>query len=147
MRRAIDTNVLIYAHLADFKEHERVRAFLFRQLQDPELTLVITPGVLHEFVNVITDGRRFAPPVAVSEALAVARGYLERTNVECLGADESILLKAFDLLESHNLGRMRVADTLLAATLLQNGIKELVTCNLADFRVFEGLKLVDPRVS
>ena len=145
MKRAIDTNVLIYAHIPAFKQHASVRGFLRRQLQTPDLTLVVTPEVMHEFVHVVTDSRRFSPPVAVSEALAVACQYLGRSNVECLGADESILLRAFDLLESHNLGRMRIADTLLVATLLQNRVKELITCNPGDFQVFEDLKLIDPR--
>jgi hypothetical protein len=39
--------------------------------------------VLHEFVHVITDGRRFDRPVAMTEALTLARGYLGRSNVEC----------------------------------------------------------------
>jgi predicted nucleic acid-binding protein len=36
-------------------------------------------------------------------------------------------MKASDLLDRHGLGRKRIADTLLAATLLHHGISELIT--------------------
>jgi predicted nucleic acid-binding protein len=47
--------------------------------------------------------------------------------------------------ERHRLGRKRIADTLFAATLLTHGVTELITCNPSDFRIFEGLTLIDPR--
>ena len=61
MRRGLDTNVLVYAHIASLPGHPAVREFLRGQLQDDETTLVLTAGVLHEFVHVVTDQRRFQP--------------------------------------------------------------------------------------
>jgi hypothetical protein len=49
------------------------------------------------------------------------------------------------LLDSYDLGRKRMADALLAATLLTNSVREIITCNGDDFRVFEGPKVTDPR--
>jgi predicted nucleic acid-binding protein len=126
-------------------EHVAVRAFLLNQLQNSSATLVVTPSILHEFIHIITDGRRFDPPVSMSEAIAIARLYLGRKNIECIVADELAVLEAFALLEKHNLGRKRIADTLLVATLLGNDVRELITCDPDDFRVFEWLTLVDPR--
>jgi predicted nucleic acid-binding protein len=145
MRRGVDTNVLIYAHMPELPQHELVRSYLLDQLAQDDVTLVITPAILHEFVHVVTDARRFSPPVAMPDALAVARGYLDRTNVECLNVDERAIVSAFDLLERHQLGRKRIADTLFAASLLNQGVRELVTCNVADFQIFEELTLIDPR--
>ncbi len=147
MKRGLDTNVLVYAQMPAFEVHGEVRRFLLEQLENPDLTLVVTPGILHEFVHVVTDGRRFDPPVSMAEALAVARLFLGRSNFECVGADETILLEAFDLLERYQLGRKRIADTLLAATLLHHSISELITCNPRDFGIIEGLELIDPRIA
>lgn len=146
MRRGVDTNVLIYAHMPALPQHEVVRSYLLDQLAQDDVTLVVTPGILHELVHVITDGRRFDPPVAIKDALAVARGYLDRANVECLSVDESSLISTFELMERYQLGRKRIADTLFAASLLNGGVRELITCNLDDFRIFEALTLLDPRV-
>lgn len=145
MRLGIDTNVLVYAHMPALKEHEEVRKFLVAELHKPDVRLVITPMVLHEFVHVITDGRRFEPPVPMSEAIAVARLYVGRANVECAAVTEGVLIDTFQLLEQHHLGRRRIADTLLVATFLRHGVHRLVTCNPADFGPFAGLELIDPR--
>ena len=81
----------------------------------------------------------------MAEALAVARLYLGRSNVDCIGVDEAVLVTAFELLERYDLGRQRIADTLFAATLLHHGAEDVITCNPADFRIFDGLEVVDPR--
>lgn len=145
MKRGIDTNVLIYAHVPAFGEHAAVRRFLLGELADPERILVVTPMVLHEFVQVVTDGRRFDPPVKMVEALALAQQYLGRPNVECSSVDEPSLREAFRLLEHHRLGRKRIADTLLVATLLHAGAREIITCDPGDFAIFENMATIDPR--
>ena len=84
MRYGLDTNVLIYAHLPVFGESEQVRGYLQRGLADDRCRFSLTALVLHKFVHVVTDARRFDPPVAMAEALVIARNYLNRTNIECL---------------------------------------------------------------
>ena len=145
MKRGLDTNVLVYAHVAALPEHGVVREYLAGQLARRDVTLVVTPSVLHEFVHVVTDPRRFEPPVGMGEALALARLYLGRSNVECVATDAEALADAFVLVDRHGLGRKRLADTLLAATLLRHGVRQLVTCNRSDFEMFSDLQLVDPR--
>lgn len=145
MKRGLDTNVLVYAHVAALPEHGVVREYLAGQLARRDVTLFVTPSVLHEFVHVVTDPRRFEPPVGMGEALALARLYLGRSNVECVATDSEALADAFVLVDRHRLGRRRLADTLLAATLLRYGVRQLVTCNRGDFEAFAGLQLIDPR--
>lgn len=147
MKLGIDSNVLLQAHVPALDRHELAHRYLHRQLALPGVTLVVTPLVLHEFVHVVTDGRRFDPPVAMTEALAVARGYLGRSNVECIATDEGSLLLGLDLLSRHKLGRKRIADTLFAATLLAHGVHRLVTFNVADFKVFENLIAMEPETA
>ncbi len=145
MKRGLDTNVLVYAHVAALPEHGVVREFLAGQLARRDVTLVLTPSVLHEFVHVVTDPRRFEPPVAMGEALALARLYLGRANVDCVATDAEAVAEAFNLIDRHGLGRKRLADTLLAATFLRHGVKQIVTCNRGDFEIFSSLEIVDPR--
>jgi toxin-antitoxin system PIN domain toxin len=144
MKRGVDTNVLVYAHMPACEQHARAREFVERILGDADATLVITPAVLHELVHVVTDPRRFDPPVSMPEATAIARIYLGRTNVECVATDAHAAAHALDLIDRHRLGRRRLADSLFAATLLRHGVTELITCNAADFAAFEGLETIDP---
>jgi predicted nucleic acid-binding protein len=144
MRIGIDSNVLIYAHVASLPQHRMVRSRVLGLLRDPSTTVALTPLVFSELVHVITDPRRFEPPVEMAEALTVARGYLGRENVECLAIGEPEMRRALDLLERFHLGRRRLADTLLVATLLEAGITTLMTANQADFRIFNEIRLLDP---
>lgn len=146
MKLGIDSNVLLQAHLPGLDRHELAHRYLNQQLASPGVVLVLTPLVLHEFVHVVTDSRRFDPPVAMTEALSLARGYLGRSNVDCISTDEASLLLALDLMSRHHLGRKRIADTLFAATLLAHGVHRLVTFNVADFKVFEDLTAIEPEV-
>jgi predicted nucleic acid-binding protein len=145
VRRGIDTNVLVYAHLPAFEEHGAVRRFLLDCLGDGNSQLVLTTGVLHEWMHVVTDARRFEPPVSMDEAAAVARSYLGRNNVEVAPMDAAVMELALTLVERHRLGRKRLADTLFAAALMAHGVHEIITCNPRDFECFEGLHVVDPR--
>jgi uncharacterized protein len=144
VRVAVDTNVLIYAHIASLPQHAAARARLHELLRDGATALVVTPQILSEFVHVITDGRRFDPPVSMAEAVAIARGYLGRENVECLSVGEAEMSRALELMERHRLGRRRLADTLLVATLLGAGVTALMTADIGDFALFEELRLIDP---
>jgi predicted nucleic acid-binding protein len=146
LRRGLDTNVLVYAHVPAMPGHGEVKRFLEEQLAQASTTLVLTPLVLHELIHVLTDGRRFDPPVCMDEAIAIGRLYLGRANVEVLPVDEDALRLALELIERHRLGRKRIADTLLAATLLAHGVTELVTCNPEDFAVLSDLRVIDPRL-
>ncbi|HLE36204.1 MAG TPA: hypothetical protein VI699_03555 [Candidatus Acidoferrales bacterium] len=46
-----------------------------------------------------------------------------------------------DWLEEHKLGRKRLLDTMLAATLQTGGVTSLLTLNQKDFTVFEDFTL------
>ena len=144
MRVAIDANVLVVAHVPGVPRHEVAREFLRAQMQTSDVSLVVTALVLQEFVHVITDARRFDPPASTTEAIAIAKGYLARTNVECLAIDDESCRVAFELHERHRLGRRRMADCLLAATLLNHGIHRLATFNTRDFSLFAPLRAFEP---
>lgn len=78
-------------------------------------------------------------------ALSLARGYLGRTNVDCLSLDARSLHLALVLLDDRRLGRRRIADTLPAPTLLRHGVNAIMTCNPGDFAPFDELAVIDPR--
>ena len=147
MKLGVDTNVLIYAHIPSLPEYPRVKSFLLSFLAQSHATLVLTPNILHELVHIVTDERRFTSALSMPEALAVARHFLRRPNVECASVDEAILEDALSLLEQHHLGRKRITDTLFAATLRRRGVRALLTCNQADFQIFTDLELIDPRTA
>ena len=144
MKMGVDTNVLVYAHIASFDVHDRVRDHLETLLARETTILCVTPRVMLEFLHITTDPRRFDPPLDMQQAIAITRGWTGRTNIEILAEDETCCLLALDLVSRHSLGRRRLADALIAATLIVHGVTDLLTCNPDDFLVFENLSPRDP---
>lgn len=68
----------------------------------------------------------------------------ESAEVEQLVPGARIFPRTLELLQRHRLGRKRILDTALAATLEKAGVQSLATFNAADFRVFDFLEVVDP---
>jgi hypothetical protein len=56
----------------------------------------------------------------------------------------SVLARVVDLMKRYSLGRKRILDTALAATLECSGVGRLATLNLRDFKIFPFLELVSP---
>jgi predicted nucleic acid-binding protein len=140
----VDANVLIYSAVESMPEHERVRRFFENRVLTGELSCAITFQVLLEFVHITTDSRRFRDPLSVAESLQIAQQYWNAPNWRQLLPLTTTATRTFDLLRRYKLGRKRLLDTFQAATLMDHGIRSLITCDSADFRVFEELQLLNP---
>lgn len=140
----VDTNILVYARIADFPEHAPTRRALEAALADPQGRVVLTVEILHEVLHVITDGRRFGNPLSMTDAVEFVRGYMGRANIAVLPAEEVDLANALSLVEEFRLGRGRLADAMLAAIARRHGIRRLMTHNARDFAVFPFLEVIDP---
>lgn len=140
----VDTNVLVYWMMAEMPEHRRVEAFLEREVYAGANDLALAPQVLYEFIHVVTDGRRFEHPLTVSAAVLQAERIWKAREVRQIHAMAGVLPMAFDLIHRLKLGRKRILDTVLAATLRVNGIDRLLTANVGDFEPFDFLEVVSP---
>lgn len=142
MTTALDTDVLIHWAIEGCEHHAPVRRWLDAELEQGR-RIAIAPQVLFEFLHVVTDGRRFAHPAPIERARDLARAIWsapETRRLELAASPDRVC----QLLERHALGRKRILDTALAATLEQAGIARLATFNARDFRIFAFLELVDP---
>ncbi|GMU56429.1 MAG: hypothetical protein AMXMBFR33_55750 [Candidatus Xenobia bacterium] len=142
----VDANILIYARVSDFPEHESARRALEAALVDATGRVVLTVGILHEVLHILTDGRRFGNPMSMADGIDFIRTYLGRTNIAVLPTQEVDLENALSLVEQFRLGRGRISDALLAATARRYGIRRLMTHNVRDFAVFPFLEVIDPIV-
>ncbi len=145
MNIGVDTNALVYAHVVASPHHEATRSYLDRALAEEASRITITPIVAHEFVHIVTDPRRFGVPMSMDDAMSTMMKWIARANVICPAINDEIVVRAFELLERHRLGRRRIIDTFLAATLLHHDVRTLITCDPTDFAIFEEIEVVDPR--
>ena len=135
MIHGFDTSFLVAAEVAEHPDHDGVWRRL-RELKAKEDRFALTALVLAELVHIVTDARRFKNPLTMPQALSEARGWWEATDVEHVPPDDEAVNWFLAAMATHQLGRKRVLDTLLAATHRSAGITSLLTLNAGDFAVF-----------
>jgi predicted nucleic acid-binding protein len=137
----IDTNVLVYANQLHASEHARALALINRAEHDG-LTLWISRQVLREYAAAVTRPQLGGPALPVSTAVERMRWFAQRFAV----ADETAAVTAelLQLLGSVPAAGKQIHDANIVATMLANGIRRLLTFNLADFRRFEALIAIEP---
>lgn len=143
---ALDTDVLVHWAMAGAPHHRAVRKYLEREVRQGGWRLGITQQTLNELIHVVTDSRRFENPLPMKEALRMSRELWHGEDVERLLPTVEVHDRVCELMERFKLGRKRILDTALAATVEMAGVSRLATLNARDFALFPFLELVDPTV-
>jgi predicted nucleic acid-binding protein len=131
-RVALDSNILIYAELEPESEKgKRSADLILRAARDA----VIPAQVLGEFLRFIQ--RRV--PTAFEDAIRQASIY--RAAFLTPPTTDAIINKASELARAH---RMQLWDCVVCAASAQAGAKALLTEDMQDGRIIEGLRLINP---
>ncbi len=137
----VDTNVLVYAHNLDSIFNTQALNII-KSVIEGRLKGVITHQNLLEFYSIITSSKRVSQPITPKDALSLIKDYLN-SSFEIIYPNfqtEEILLS---LCQETNTKGGRIFDAYLAATMLSNNIKSIVTLNTKDFRDFPDIKIID----
>jgi uncharacterized protein len=137
----VDANILIYAHVSSFAQHERARDWLDQQLNGA--TAVGLPWVsLLAFLRLVTNPRIFDRPEPVSDAWAQVLAWLgcETTWIPEPTDDHPGLLGK--LLAVPGVQANLVPDAHLAALAMEHGL--LLCSTDSDFARFQGLRWLNP---
>lgn len=126
--------------------HGAIRRLFEAEIRERGGRLALTPQVIQEFLHVSTDPRRFERPFSMAEALRVCRALTDAKEVLWVVPTRDVLPRTLDLLDELRLGRKRILDTALAATLECAGVHRLATLNTKDYEIFPFLELVGPEV-
>ncbi len=144
MVKAIDTTFLVQLEIREVEGHDTAHRFLQRSLLDSGHQLGLTPQVLEEFLHVCTDPRRFERPLSMTEALDKADFWWRASEVQHVLPSADAFILFLEWMRGLRLGRRRLHDTLLAATCVTAGIKEIVTSDKDGFKVIGALTVCDP---
>src|SRR5690242_8533372 len=139
----VDTTFLVQLELIESPAHASALGLLQHEIILPQVGLALAPQVLAEFVHVATDPRRFQKPLTSEEALAKARFWWNAAEVQHVFPTVESTQLFFDWMHQHRLGRKRILDTQLAATLWQRGVRRIFSSNAADFQML-GFDVVVP---
>jgi toxin-antitoxin system PIN domain toxin len=137
----VDVNLLLYAHLDAYPKHEQALTW-WEQTINGEETVGLADPAMFAFVRLSTNARMFESPLAVGQALATVRGWLDRPTVERLTPGRRHLDIAFGLLEAAGTAGNLTTDAQLAAYAIELGGE--VHSNDTDFGRFPDLRWVNP---
>jgi len=139
----IDTDVLVSWVVIGSPRHVEAKQLLEAEVGERGVSLALTPLVVHEFLHVVTDPKRFEKPLAMDQALERIREIWNAEEVVRITPSPEVLPRTLELLAKHQLGRKRILDTALAVTLELAGVRRLATFNPGDFKIFEFLEPVN----
>ena len=137
----VDTNVLVYTTRLSVTQHAAARAALTR-LEGEGSALWVNPQVLREYLAAVTRPQVTAPGLAMAIAIADVRNF--RAVFEVAEERPSVLDRLLDLLVAHRSSGRQVHDANVVATMLEYGIRRLLTFNAADFRRFARIIRIEP---
>jgi uncharacterized protein len=139
----LDANILVYAHVKSFLQHESARGWLDEQLNG-FAPVGIPWASATAFLRLVTNARIFERPEPMAEAWRQMRDWLSAETVrvpEPTGRHVEILGELLGLPGVHaNL----VPDAHLAALALEHGLTLCTTDG--DFARFPGLRWMNPLV-
>ncbi len=136
-----DVNLLLYATITGFPQHERARAWLEDVLNGTALVGLTSPA-LFGYLRIATSGRVLVSAMPMADAVGRARRWLAQPNVSFVVPGPRHLEIAFELLETVGTGANLTTDIQLAAHAIEQDAD--LYSNDTDFGRFPGLRWTDP---
>lgn len=97
------------------------------------------------FSSVTYQGRKGAEqPLAPSKAAALVRKYYESEDITLIYPGPQTIGLMLSLLEVHPVSGARIHDLRIAATMIENGVTQIVTYDEHVFAHLPGITVVDP---
>jgi toxin-antitoxin system PIN domain toxin len=137
----VDANVLVYAHVRSFPQHERARTWLDGALTGPSRVGLPWPSLLG-FLRLVTNPRVFQRPESMEDAWGQVSGWLDAEVVWVPQPTERHRDVFASLLGSPGMQANLVPDAHLAALAIEHGLTLYSTDG--DFARFPTLRWQDP---
>jgi predicted nucleic acid-binding protein len=144
MIHGLDTGFLVAAEVRERVAHAADARATLAQVLSAGDVIAVAPKVLAEFIDVVTDPRRFIQPLAVNAACHVAEQWSTSNDVVQAIPNPGVVRQFFKWMRQLSLGCKRMLDTVLAAIYREAGIQSLVTTDRSDFLVFGVFTCIAP---
>jgi hypothetical protein len=140
----VDANILVYARVSTFPQHERARAWLDEQLNGPIAVGLPWPSLL-AFLRLVTNPRVFERPASIDAAWSQVREWIECDSVWIPEATERHAEILGRLFADPGIQANLVQDAHLAALAIEHGLQLCSTDG--DFARFRDLQWANPLAS
>ncbi|MBN2124832.1 MAG: type II toxin-antitoxin system VapC family toxin [Deltaproteobacteria bacterium] len=139
----LDANLLVYAHVNAFPQHDRARSWLDEQLNGVSPVGIPWPSLL-AFVRLTTNPRVFEKPLSVEDAWRQGEAWLDCPPVWIPTPTENHRQVLGRLLKAPGVRGNLIPDAHLAALAMEHGL--VLQSTDGDFGRFHGLKWENPIV-
>lgn len=136
-----DVNLLLYATITGFAQHERARTW-WEGVLNADREVGLAGPAIFGFLRIATNPRVLTEPMAVDRAVAEVRRWLGRPQVRFLVPGAAHLDLTFELLAALGTAANLTTDAQLAALAIENEAE--LHSNDGDFARFGGLRWVNP---
>lgn len=140
---AVDTNILVYAHRREAREHDRAEDAVRRLVEGPDRWAIPWP-CLYEFFGVVTNARIWKERASTQDAawrqITAWRG---SPTLRLLAEPDGFDAVLQTLLCRDRVRGAVVHDARIAALCLAHGVDTLMSRD-RDFSLFPELRTVDP---
>ncbi len=137
----VDANLLVYAHVSSFPQHQTTRDWLDKQLNESPRVGLPWPSLL-AFLRLVTNPRIFEKPESATTAWKQVEAWLDCPAVWLPQPSETHRKVLASLFASQNISANLIPDAHLAALAIEHG---LILCSTdGDFARFKGLRWENP---
>src|SRR5439155_555420 len=117
--RAVDTNVLVYAHITSSRHHEKARVLLL-ELAEGALPWALPWPCIYEFLRVVTHPRVYHPSVPPDVAVAGIRAILASPSLLLLSETPGHAKVMADVIGAAGVSGNLMHDAHIAALCFEN---------------------------
>jgi len=143
--RAVDTNILVYAHREDSPFHAQALQCV-KVLAEARSPWAIPWPCLHEFFAIVTHPKIFDPPTPHTNAVDQIEAWLESPSLVVLSEQSGYWAVLKQIITPARTCGPQIHDARIAAMCITHGITELLTAD-RDFGRFPSLKTRNPLVT
>jgi predicted nucleic acid-binding protein len=129
----VDTNVLVYS-TRPFSAHHTAAVAALARVAAVGVTLWISPQILREYLAAVTRPQATAPGLPMQTAIDDVRRF--RTAFRVAEERASAFDRLIEILSAHRVAGRQIHDANIVATMLDCGVRRLLTFNAADFQRF-----------
>ena len=140
--KAVDTNVLVYAHRAEMAQHAAARAALDALSKSPD-PWALPWQCVYEFLRVVTHPRAFKPPTPPWVAWENMRALMDSPGCLTLAPTKRHAAILAGLLRDQSVRGNDLFDAHIAALVIEHGVRALITGDRR-FRRFDGITIENP---
>ncbi|MBI4366722.1 MAG: PIN domain-containing protein [Deltaproteobacteria bacterium] len=140
--KAVDTNILLYAHRKESAHHRLAYQVLLEMSEGVQPWAIPWP-CCGEFLRVATHPSFYDPPTSIGVALANLESLLESPTVSLIGETERHQAIFFDTIRRFHIRGNLIFDAKIYAICREHGVSEIVTAD-AHFLRFDHIRVTNP---